>query len=187
MPTKPSLKSGHSRELKSKAFRALVVGDRLSALTREVSRGFSRSLQVRLVEYGTTVGKYPFLRALWIEDGITQRDLAERVGVMESTASTAITSLEKAGLATRFKRSDDRKRSYIVLTKKGRMLEEALIPVGVEINAIATEGLSERDVATLRRCLLRMFNNFQTDEERWPEEDRRLLSNRRLAEMFGGD
>ena len=163
-----------------------VIGNRLSSLTREVARGFSRSLQVRLTEHSVTIGQYAFLRALWIEDGITQRELADRVGLMESTTSIAISSLQKLGYIERIKKPDNHKRIHIFLTSAGRQLEKTLTPISAEINAIATEGLSADDIATLRRCLLRMFENFAIDEARWPENKMRMLSNRDLAKMMSG-
>ena len=170
----------------SRSGRDLIIGDRLSALTREVARGFNRSLQVRLVEHSVTIGQYAFLRALWIEDGITQRELSERVGLMESTTSIAVNSLEKLDYVVRAKKPKNQKQIHVFLTPAGRKLEQALIPIGQEINGIAVEGLSEEDLSTFRRCLHQMVDNFALDETRWPDEKMRMMSNRDLSRMLNG-
>ena len=52
----------------------------LGYLVRETHRAFTRSLQARIAPHGITIGMWFFLRALWEEDGISQRALSQRVG-----------------------------------------------------------------------------------------------------------
>jgi len=39
--------------------------ERLARLVRDLARGFSRSLQIRLADYNVTFGQWTFLRVLW--------------------------------------------------------------------------------------------------------------------------
>jgi DNA-binding MarR family transcriptional regulator len=60
-----------------------------------------------------TRGHWYFLRALWVEDGLTQRELSARVGMMEPTTVIALKGLEKAGLVRRARSRKDARRVHV--------------------------------------------------------------------------
>jgi DNA-binding MarR family transcriptional regulator len=71
-------------------WREAVPNDRLAHLIRDASRAFHRALQVRLAQHGVQFGHWTFLRILWESDGLTQKELSERAGVMEPTTFSAM-------------------------------------------------------------------------------------------------
>src|SRR5262245_9896289 len=73
----------------------------LGYLTRIVSRSFSRALEKRTLPHGISSGQWRFLRALWLEEGLTQRELSRRVGTQEPTTVTALKGLERSGMIRR--------------------------------------------------------------------------------------
>ena len=70
-------------------------------LVRETHRAFLRALGTRVSRHGVSTGMWYFLRALWEEDGLTQRELSRRVRMMEPTTATALESMERRGLISR--------------------------------------------------------------------------------------
>src|SRR5215468_5504772 len=62
-------------------------------LTRIAFRAFSRALEVRTAPHGVSSGQWRFLRVLWQEEGMTQRELSQRVGMREPTTVIALKSL----------------------------------------------------------------------------------------------
>ena len=56
-----------------------------------------RALQMRLAEHRVSFGHWSFLRILWEGDGLTQRELSERAGVMEPTTFSALKAMERLG------------------------------------------------------------------------------------------
>lgn len=56
---------------------------------RRMHRLVQRALQVRIEPHRVSLGMWYFLRALWDEDGLTQRELSTRVGTMEPTMMAA--------------------------------------------------------------------------------------------------
>ena len=64
-------------------------------------RALQRFLQSKIEPHGVTLGMWYFLRALWNEDGLNQRELSHRVGTMEPTTLSAILNMEKKGLVRR--------------------------------------------------------------------------------------
>lgn len=136
----------------------------------EVSVGYHLRVSHRLMQrfllekiqpHGITLGMWYFLRALWNEDGLTQRELSVRVGTMEPTTLTAINAMERKGLVRRERNSQDRRRINIYLTDKGLALKDILLPLGQEVTRAATEGLSSRETETLLDLLRVLQQNIR--------------------------
>ncbi len=129
-------------------------------LTRIAFRDFSSALGARFAKHGVTSGQWRFLRVLWEEDGITQRELSERVGAKEATTVRSVRSLLTSGLAERHDDADDARKFRIHLTARARRLEATLLPYVSEVHAIAERGIPRRDIETTRRVLVAMHKNF---------------------------
>ncbi len=112
---------------------------------RMANRATQRYLQAKIEPYGVTPGMWYFLRALWEEDGLTQRELSRRIGTMEPTTLTALAAMERAGFVTRERDEADRRKLKVALTAKGRNLKFALLPVAAEVIAQATTGFTPED------------------------------------------
>ena len=134
-------------------------------LTRIAFRAFSRALEVRTSPHGVSSGQWRFLRVLWREDGLTQRELSRRVGMREPTTVIALKSLERSGFVTRQKSVEDRRKAHVFLTPEARALEAVLLPAVAEVNAIALAGLSEAEVAVLRKALTQVGRNLAADAD----------------------
>ncbi|MEA2980347.1 MAG: hypothetical protein QOF09_2170, partial [Alphaproteobacteria bacterium] len=55
---------------------------------------------------------------------------------MEPTTFAAIKAMEKLGYVVRVQRPDSRRKVYILLTPKGRLLKSKLVPLAEEVNSI---------------------------------------------------
>jgi DNA-binding MarR family transcriptional regulator len=141
-----------------------VPNDRLAHLVRDTWRAFQRSLSLRLARHGVPHGHWTFLRVLWERDGLTQRELAIRAGVSEPATLAALRAMERAGHLTRRHRPGNRKNVYVVLTRSGKALRRKLVPLAVEVNAVATRGTRAADVSTTRRVLLAILVRLAHDE-----------------------
>ena len=130
-------------------------------LLRDTHRAFSKVLQARIAPEHVTMGMWYFLRALWEEEGLTQRELSRRIGMMESTAVPALALMERRGLVRRQRDAKDRRRSCVFLTKRGRALKEVLLPYAKDANLLALDGVSVEDQAALRRILRQVSTNLE--------------------------
>jgi DNA-binding MarR family transcriptional regulator len=142
----------------------------LGYLSRIAFRRFSRALEKRTLPHGVTAGQWRFLRVLWREDGLTQRELSRRVGMREPTTVTALKSLEKSGFVRRKQSDEDRRKIHVFLTPKAKALQAVLAPCVAEVNEIAAKGLSEDEVATLRRLLQIVGRNLAPEEDGPPSD-----------------
>ena len=129
-------------------------------VARLTFRAFARSLEQRIVDHGVTIGQWRFLRELWREDGITQRELSERLSMREPSTVAAVRSLETAGLVRRVRDACDRRKIRIYLTPQARRLREPLLGHVRDVNLIATEGIPKKDLETTRRVLLKLMSNL---------------------------
>jgi DNA-binding MarR family transcriptional regulator len=153
-----------------------VPNDRLAHLVKDVTRAFVRALQIRLNEHSVSFGHWTFLRILWEREGLNQRELSERAGVMEPTTFSAIKAMEKLGYVVRSQRPDNRRMVFIHLTPKGRLLKSKLVPLAEEVNALGIRGIKATDISGVRRTLLAMLDNLAADEPRIANAQRRTAA-----------
>lgn len=145
-------------------WREAVPNDRLNHLIRDSTRAGARALQMRLAAYSVPLGHWTFLRILWERDGLTQRELSMRAGVMEPTTFTALKVMEKLGYVRRRKLPGNKRKSFVFLTPAGRALKRKLVPLAIKVNEIAARGIPARDLVVTRRVLLAMIENLARDE-----------------------
>jgi MarR family transcriptional regulator, organic hydroperoxide resistance regulator len=129
-------------------------------LVRDAHRAFQRLLERRIAPRGVTRGQWYFLRVLWTEDGLSQRELSERVGMMEPTTVIALRGMEKAGLIRRVRSAEDRRVTHVRLTAKAKRLRDGLLELARDINAQAEQGISHEDIAVFRQVIMRMTANL---------------------------
>jgi DNA-binding MarR family transcriptional regulator len=139
------------------------VSDRLAHVIRETARALVRALTQRLAQHGVSFGHWAFLRILWQQDGLTQRELSEQAGVMEPTTFAALKAMEELGLVERRQVPENRKNVYVHLTPQGRALKAKLVPLAEEVNRVGTRGVRGEDIAAMRRVLELMLANLAAD------------------------
>ena len=131
----------------------LRPGQSLGYLFRDTFRRFSRELLERIEPHGVGLGQWYFLRELWVEDGLSQRELSARTGMDDNTTVSAMRSLEKLGAIRRIRDPDDARRRLVYLTTRGKRLKTRLLPLAVDVNAIAAADLSEKELSELARMI----------------------------------
>lgn len=141
-----------------------VPDDRLAHLVRDAGRAFNKRLQVRLQKYNVSFGHWTFLRILWTSDGLTQKELSDLAGVMEPTTFSAIQTMEALGYVVRKQKPENRKNMYVHLTPKGKALKKALVPLAVDVNHVAVHGVSQAELLTTRKVLLKVIENLAQEE-----------------------
>jgi DNA-binding MarR family transcriptional regulator len=145
-------------------WREAVPNDRLAHLIRDAARAFSRTLQMRLGNRSVPIGHWTFLRILWAKDGLTQKELSDKAGVMESTTAVALKAMEALGYIERRRHPRNQKNLHVYLTAKGRSLEKRLVPLAIEANEIGVRGISAEHLAITRSSLLRIIENLAAEE-----------------------
>ena len=141
-------------------WREAVPNDRLAHLVKDATRLLHRALQVRLAQHDVSFGHWTFLRILWEQDGLTQRELSNAAGLMEPTTHAALNAMEKLGFVRRHKLEGDQRNLHIFLTPAGKKIKARLVPHAIAVNAAAVSNISAADIATTRRVLLGIIENL---------------------------
>ena len=137
----------------------------IGTLMRVTLAKLREAVQKRLSAEGIPWSCWPFLRVLWDKDGITQRELTSLVGMRQPTTVSALQSMEKLGLVTLERETEDRRKLRIHLTKHGWSLKSKLLPDIVALNdQVALKGFSERDITQFRRFLNEIYANLTEQE-----------------------
>lgn len=131
---------------------------------RRAHRAFDKALQRRLAPHGIATGYWYYLRALWDEDGLTQKQLSDRTGVAENTTAAMIAAMMRDGLVTRTRSVDDKRKWRIALTPRAKGLRDDLFPYVAEVNGIAVAGVAAADQTRFLDLIERMAANLARDE-----------------------
>ena len=129
-------------------------------LVRDAHRAFQRLLEKRIAAHGISRGQWYFLRVLWTQDGLSQRELSARVGMMEPTTVIALRSMEKAGLIRRSRSTDDKRVTNVWLSAKAKRLRAEMLALARGINEEACQGVSREEFDAFRRAIARMTVNL---------------------------
>ena len=134
--------------------------DSLGFQVRRCHRAFDRVLNAYLSREGLTSGFWYFLRALWQENGATQKRLSQLNNVTEPTTVTTLNAMTSIGLVRRERNLGDRRKLNVFLTPRGEALRAELMPYAYRINAIASEGIAAAELETCLSVLKRMSANL---------------------------
>ena len=100
--------------------------DRMESATYLASllaKSLSRALQERGHKLGFAPGQFPVLLELWSEEGLTQKQLLDRLDIEQATMVNTLSRMERDGLIVRRKHPTDKRAQQIFLTSKARDME----------------------------------------------------------------
>lgn len=116
----------------------------------------SKDFDLELKKHGLTIALWPTLMCLWEEEGITQRDIAAKSKVENSTTTRTLDKLEKLELVERRADPNSRRSFRIHLTEKGKALEEQLISIPARLNKELMSELDEQEQQQILKLLQKM-------------------------------
>lgn len=157
-------------------YRLLIGGmHKLELLRRIYIRGQSKGVEMHR-------GQVPILGYIQDNEGCTQTDAADHLGV--SPASVALSSKRMCAAGLIERRSDelDMRCNRLSITPKGRRALEDFLSVFREIDAKTFEGFSEEELESFYSMLQRMMNNVAEGGA-----DRCMGEIMRQLEEMGGD
>lgn len=131
-------------------------------LANHMARLFARELHRRIKPLGLTPGTFPALLALWEREGLTQRELTDRLDIEQATMANTLGRMERDGLIVRRRDTRDGRVQRIWLTEKARSLEAQAVAAADQVNAEALDGLSEADRARFVALMGAVIRGLQT-------------------------
>ncbi|HZO88549.1 MAG TPA: MarR family transcriptional regulator [Chthonomonadaceae bacterium] len=107
-------------------------------------------------------GATPLILHLGEEDGLTLSELGKRCGLESSTITPLVDELERHQIAVRARDPADRRVVRLYLTEYGRSLAPRLRGLLLRLQEVALAGISEEELAALRRTLERIAANLNS-------------------------
>ncbi|MGV8939238.1 MAG: MarR family winged helix-turn-helix transcriptional regulator [Allorhizobium sp.] len=114
--------------------------DSATYLAGQLARAFSRDLQLRAAKLGFSPGQFPVLLELWRKEGLTQRQLLDRVDIEQATMANTLSRMQRDGLIERRPHPQDKRAQLVFLTEKGRALEAQAITAAAEADEAMFHG-----------------------------------------------
>lgn len=93
-------------------------------------------------------------------EGIIQRDLAERMDVRPSSMTAMLRKMEQLGLVLREQDEKDQRVMHIFLTEKGKAAAEKSGEVNTELTNVLFRGLTENEVKELLRLVEKLTDSL---------------------------
>ncbi|MCX6092797.1 MAG: MarR family winged helix-turn-helix transcriptional regulator [Candidatus Bipolaricaulota bacterium] len=131
-----------------------------------------RRLAPLLAPTGLHWGLRRILQQLWMEDGVSQVDLAQAVRSSEASASNMLKHLVAGGWVERRGDAFDYRITRVFLTDKGRALRDAVAAECAKIDAELRDELGPAEATQLADQLDRTWHllaeDAEADEADWP-------------------
>lgn len=94
-----------------------------------------------------------------VKDGMTQKEIANTIGIEASTIVPIIDKLEEQGIVIRKLDHNDRRNNLIFLTGKSEAKWELIIECALELEKASRQGLREEELETTKRTLRKIAQN----------------------------
>jgi DNA-binding MarR family transcriptional regulator len=133
--------------------------DSAAYLASQLAKGFSRSLQQRAAGLGFSPGQFPILIELWAENGLTQKQLLERVDIEQATMANTLGRMERDGLIERKPHPSDKRAQLVFLTEKGSAMQTEAVEAAVAADQDLFKGFRLFERELLMEYIRRILHN----------------------------
>ena len=134
-------------------------GMTLGSMMREVVRLLKKRIAAQ-ADIKLTVEQIGLLLVISsFKEEVIQQDLACSMGKDKSAILRTIDMLETKELIKRVSDTADRRKKYLMITKKGERVIEQYMEIELELTTELQQGLSEEDMATFYKVLNHLKTN----------------------------
>ncbi len=141
--------------------RKLVLQDFLPYLLNRagmrVGLMFSRDIE----RFNVTLPMWRVLIELWHNGEQRLGELSELTSIDISTLSRLLVAMQRKNLIVRKRSGVDSRALSLTLAPRGLALTETIAPLALRYDEVAMEGMSQREVATLKDLLKRVYRNLE--------------------------
>lgn len=131
-------------------------------LANQLARLMANTLAQALQPISLAPAQFATLVQLWSEEGLTQRDLVERLQVEQATMAGTLNRMERDGLITRKPHPQDSRAQAIFLTPRGRELQTPAVQAAMEVNRFALASLAPQEQEQLLALMLRVVQHVRS-------------------------
>ena len=137
------------------------ASESLPLALNDVARAWRSRLDERLRPLGLSSAMWAVIRRLASgQAALTQRELAEAVGIEGPTLVRLLDRLEEHGIARRVSDPRDRRIKRVELAEQARQNWDASLKAGLELSDELTRGIPPKDLETTRAVLRTMLERL---------------------------
>jgi len=131
-------------------------------LINRTAKGYIKALDSQLREkVGVTIGQWKVLVMLVDQDGLTQKEIADRLGLDGATLIPIIDKMEEESLVVRKVDLHDRRNNRIHRTDRADDLWDKMIQCASDIKEISLKGIPDENIKILRDTLENIWQNLR--------------------------
>jgi MarR family transcriptional regulator, transcriptional regulator for hemolysin len=128
------------------------------------AKAFVKALDTELRErVGVTFGQWKVIVMLVNENGSTQKEIADRLGLEGPTLIPIIDKMEEERLVIRKVDPADRRNNRIYRTEKADGLWDMMIECALKIREVSLRGIPEQDINVMRKVLEKISQNLRME------------------------
>src|SRR5579863_8668590 len=132
-------------------------------VVNNTAKAFQKALDLELRRnVGVTLSQWRVVASLVQQPGLTQKEIADKVGVEGATLVPIIDKMEEEGLLKRKPDYNDRRVNRIYLTSKADSLWNSMTECAIHIRKSSTKYISEDDLETTMKTLRKISKNLST-------------------------
>ncbi|QBD76738.1 MarR family transcriptional regulator [Ktedonosporobacter rubrisoli] len=128
-------------------------------LVIKLAHSIALDMERRLKNYGVTMPQWTLLKQLWQQEGRSQVELQELLGLDKATITGLVQRMSQMELIQRRTDPLDKRVQRVFLTAQGRALEQITTALVEEVNAHALADFSADERDFFLRLLARAFYN----------------------------
>src|SRR5262245_61999220 len=127
------------------------------------TQAYHRAVSDELLPHGITYRQSMVLGWLALEGELSQTELANKMIVEPPTLVGILDRMERDGWISRHNCPTDRRKNLIRANPAAEPVWQKIVECAMRVRQRSTEGLSERQLATLKKLLRRVGQNLRTD------------------------
>ncbi|WP_165776486.1 MarR family winged helix-turn-helix transcriptional regulator [Candidatus Nitrosotalea bavarica] len=127
------------------------------------SKTFQKAFDLELRnKIGITITQSKVIFALYLHSGLTQRELADKIGIESPTLVPIIDKMEEDGYVERKLDSQDRRIKRVYTTSKTDSLWDSIMESATQIKKISTKEVSEQEIKSALGIIKKITGNLST-------------------------
>lgn len=129
-------------------------------ILRRITQRKYRIIEIRLAKYNLVKGQAELLLLIKDNDGMTQNELANILGIKDSSMSVRLNKLEKNGYILREIDDQNLKKKKIYITQSGKTASTQCRRILREIDEQLWNGFTKKEIKEMRKYFDKMQKNM---------------------------
>ncbi len=135
----------------------MIVGRMMLEIFRVLKKRTGEQAEIKI-----TNEQFGLLHAIYMNiDEVIQQDIANIMGKDKSSILRIIDSLEEKELVRRVVDTNDRRKNYLMVTKKGEGIIKQYLSITLELSKELQQGLSKSDLDTFYKVVNHIKSNAE--------------------------